>query len=327
MKIKPKIALFADKDSPQILAIRDAVALEGGEPLVFDIQLGGKSAPGLNMDPGRLLWGNVDFSDIPVVHIRCTAMNTLPALPPVMNRTMYSEIRTNYLREQEFQSVVYSFFKEFQARGGLVINPLTGGYIDHDTKTQLYEKLRAIGFLVPECLTTNSPEKAEEFINNTGEAVFKPAVGVGSTRIITDYDLETLDLVKTCPILLQERITGDTLRVHLVGDKVVLALKITAGGVDSRTNTENFEFIKLPEEEEQQIVKAHRMLGLHYSAWDIVAADDGRYIYLDCNSGPYVMWIGPEFAKYVFKQLAAYMVTFASTKNMEKASEKVEPWK
>ncbi|MFH1491227.1 MAG: ATP-grasp domain-containing protein [Pseudomonadota bacterium] len=323
----PKIALFADKDSPQILEIRDAVATEGGSPVVLDIQLGGQSAPALSIDPTRLLWDGVDFSEISAIHIRCTAPNTLPSLPPVMNRAMYSEIRLKTLREQEYQSAIYSFFEEFQARGGLVVNPLTGGYIDHDTKTQLYEKLRARGFVVPGCLTTNSPEKAEEFIRSLEEVVFKPAVGVGSTRIVTDHDLQNLSLLKLCPVIFQERIKGETLRLHVVGDRVVLALKIVAPGIDSRTRTEKFEYAKLPGEEERRIVRAHRFLGLHYSAWDVVAAEDGRYVCLDCNSGPYVMWIGPEFRKHVFKQLAAYLVTWALTGSTAKASERVASWK
>ncbi|MBW1801050.1 MAG: hypothetical protein JRJ85_10010, partial [Deltaproteobacteria bacterium] len=69
----PKIALFADKDSPQILEIREAVAQEGGRPLVFDIQLGGESAHALSIAPARLMWNGVDFSDIAAIHIRCTA--------------------------------------------------------------------------------------------------------------------------------------------------------------------------------------------------------------------------------------------------------------
>ena len=321
------IALFADQGSPQIHEIRDAVAAQGVKPRVFDLQLGGKSAPVVSVDPSRLRWDGVDFGDIRALHIRCTVPNTLPSLPPVMNRVMYAEMQAVYLREQEYQAVVYSFFEEFEARGGLVVNPLTGGYIDHDTKTQLYEKLRARGFEVPACLTTNSPQEAEAFIRAHGEAVVKPAVGVGSTRLITDQDLHVLDRIRLSPVLLQERVRGDTLRVHLVGDKVVMPLRIIAEGLDSRTETRGFEPASMPESEERRIVAAHRFLGLHYSAWDVIAAEDGRYVYLDCNSGPYVMWIGPEYRSHVFRQLARYLVTFARSGDIDKASEAVEAWK
>ncbi len=323
----PPVALFADQGSPQILEIRDAVAAQGGRPRVFDLQLGGGSLPAVSLDPSRLRWDGVDFTGIRALHVRCTVPNTLPSLPPVMNRAMYAEMRAVYLREQEYQAVVYAFFEEFQARGGLVVNPLTGGYIDHDTKTQLYEKLRAHGFDVPACRTTNRPEEAEAFIRAHGEVVVKPAVGVGSTRLVTDLDRRTLDRIRRCPVLLQERVRGDTLRVHLVGDTVVLPLRIIAAGLDSRTGTRGFEPVRMPEEEQERIVRAHRLLGLHYSAWDVLAAEDGRTVYLDCNSGPYVMWIGRTYRSHVFRELARYLTTFARSGSLRKAAEAVEPWR
>jgi len=323
----PRIALFADQGSLQILEIRDAVAAEGGRPLVLDLQLGGRSAPDATVDPSRLRWDGADFTGIQALHIRCTALNTLPSLPPVMNRAMYAETQALYLREQEYQAVAYSFFEEFAARGGLVVNPLTGGFIDHDTKTQFYEKLRAHGFHIPASLTTNSPEQASAFIQAHGETVLKPAVGVGSTRLITGPELQDLDRIVYCPVLLQERVRGDTLRVHVVGDRVVMPLRIISEGLDSRTETRGFEPISMSEREEERIVAAHRLLGLHYSAWDVIASEDGRYVYLDANSGPYVMWIGPKYRTHVFRQLARYLVVFARTGDLRKASEAVEAWK
>jgi len=52
----PKIALFANKDSPQLLALRDVLKEEGASPLVFDIQLGGPSAPKIAICHERLEW-------------------------------------------------------------------------------------------------------------------------------------------------------------------------------------------------------------------------------------------------------------------------------
>jgi hypothetical protein len=325
--VSPKIALFAGRESPQLQEIKDAVVTENGHPLIFDIKLGGEDAPSVSIGHDRLMWNGIDFSDIKAIHIRGTAPNTLPSLPPVMNAGMYAEIRSTYLREQEVQSVTMSFFEEFKARGGLLINPLDGAYIDHDSKSQFYEKLRATGYVVPQCLSTNSPELTKEFVRAMGKVVMKPASGVGSTRPVTPSDLEDLGHLRHCPTLFQEHIEGETIRVHIVGDEVVLALKIFSGdGVDSRTGTKKFEYIKLPDEEERRIVTANRFLGLHYSAWDIVASKDGRFVYLDCNPGPFVMWVGPVFRKHIFEQLAAYMTTFALTGSIAKASKRVVPW-
>lgn len=323
----PKIALFANRGSAQLAAIQDAVREENGTPLVFDIQLGGESAPAVCMQGSRLMWEGIDFSDVNAIHIRCTSPNTLPSLPSVMNPVSYAEYRTAYVQEQAYQAAIFGFFEQLKNLGKLVVNPLTR-FIDHDSKTQFYEKIRAQGFAVPRSLTTNDPEEALAFIEQVGAVVVKPAVGVGSTRVLTAHDMEQIRLVKTCPVLFQELIVGHTVRVHIVGDRVVLALRIySSGGVDSRTQTDHFEYFKLPDEEEVRIVAANRFLGLHYAAWDIIVTDDFRYVYLDCNRGPYVMWIGPVFRKHVFKQLARFMVSYAQSGCLQTAASKVEPWK
>jgi glutathione synthase/RimK-type ligase-like ATP-grasp enzyme len=323
-----KIALFANKDSAQLLALRDILEKESATPLVLDIQLGGPSAPSVVLGSERMLWNQVDFADIDVIHIRCTCLNTPTTVPAVLNAAVYSELRSQYLREQEYQSVTYTFFERLVALGKLVINPLTGAYIDHDSKAQLYEKLRAQGFAAPRSLMTNDPQRALAFINEVGQAVVKPSISIGSTRKVTEADLQRLEELRVCPVLIQEYLVGNTLRVHIVGDRMVLALCILSEGqVDSRTGPKGFEYIQLPEAEERLIVKANRALGLHYAAWDIIATEDGRYVYLDCNPGPYILWIGSEYTHAVLRQLAVYMLTYARTHSLEEASSQVQPWR
>ncbi|NGZ27344.1 MAG: hypothetical protein G8345_10720, partial [Magnetococcales bacterium] len=133
----PTIALFANHGSPQLMAVRDALVEEGAAPVVFDIQLGGGRKPSVFMAPGEARWDGVDFGAIQAVHIRCTAPNTLPAVPPRMNAASYAEWRSPYLREQEYQATTFSFFNHLINLGKLVVNPLTVGYIDHDSKGQL----------------------------------------------------------------------------------------------------------------------------------------------------------------------------------------------
>ena len=324
---KPPIALFGNHGSKQVAAIREALVRVGADPRVFDIQLGGENRPDITMGGGRAVWGGVDFAKIQAIHIRCTSPNTLPALPPLLNASDHLEWRLGYVREQGFQSAIFSFFSYLISLGKLVINPLTKGFIDHDTKGQFYENLRASGFPVPITLTTNDPEQAEAFIREHEQVVVKPAIGVGSTRIVSQSDRERLGELRISPVMMQERSMGDTLRVHIVGDKVVLALRILSeGGVDSRTETKNFKFFQMPVEEAQRMVRANHHMGLHYAAWDIIDAGGGKYVYLDCNPGPYVMWIGPDFVRVVFHQLALYMVTFAQTGSLEEAAKRVTPW-
>lgn len=322
----PKIALFSE-GSPQIEKLRDIVREEGAQPVVFDVRLGGESPPSVTLAPERLCWDGVDFSDIASVHVRCRALNTPPTVTPLLADASYSELRCRFLREREYQSVTFSFFEQLMRRGKLVINPFTSAYLDHDAKAQIYRKFRALGLTVPRTLTTNDPERALSFLNEVGQAVAKPAIGVGTTRRVLEVDRERLHEIGVCPVLLQEFIIGDTLRVHIVADSVVLALKVISDGqVDSRTALKGVEYFKLPDSEEALLVKANRALGLHYAAWDILATRDGRYVYLDCNSGPYILWVGEENAAIVLRELARYMIAYARTRSVPEAARVVKPW-
>ncbi|MBF0284998.1 MAG: ATP-grasp domain-containing protein [Magnetococcales bacterium] len=320
---RERVALFGPTESEQVTAMAAAFRGEGADLTVLDNRLGGSGTPRVAMDPGRMLWQGVDLSGFGAAVLRGTAPNTLPALPPLLHAASFSRWREGYLKEQSTAATTLSFFEELSRRGTLVVNRLTCGYTDHDSKGQLYPKLAAWGFPVPAALTTNDPREAAEFRRLHGEIVVKPAMGVGSTRAVEPD--ESLEGIAHCPVLLQQRIHGDTLRVHVVGDQAVLTLRIlNEGGVDSRTGTRAFEPAALPPGEGEKIARATWKLGLHYAAWDVILNDNGPR-YLDCNPGPFVMWIGTTLADGVFRRLARYVLEFSRTGEREAACRAVEP--
>ncbi len=307
----PPIALFANHDSPQIQALAPLIEECGGQPLVFDIQLGGPSVPRFVIDDQRCLWDGVDLSGVRAIHIRCTSPNTLPTVPALTNARGYAQWSVDYLKEQEYQAAVYSFFEELAARGSLVVNRLTKGYPDHSTKAQLYHWLRTNGFRAPRTLTTTDPNALLQFRAEVGRLVVKPAIGVGSTREVQAADLERLAEVSRCPVMLQELIEGATIRVHVVGNSMVAAVRVYSDSIDSRTAPERFEEWPMPPDEQERIVRATRGLGLYYAAWDMIVNDRGEHVYLDCNPGPYVLWVGEPYRSRVLRELARFLVGFA----------------
>lgn len=330
MSPSAEVAIFADRGSEQAREIAAAVTRHGGSPVVLDIQLGGGDAPfSLSYGFEDLRWGGVDFSSIGAVHIRCTAPRTLPLMPPVLNAATEAAYRADYELEQEFQAATMGFFETLNTSGRLVVNPLTRGYVDHDSKSQLYERLRHEGYLVPRSLTTNCPATAAGFLDEVGEVVVKPTIGIGASRVVTREDRARLHELEAGPVLFQERVRGKTVRLHVVAQTMVLAVAVgdRDDEVDSRTGLRDFSYIQLDEEEGRRIAAATRSLGLHYAAWDVMMLDDGRLCYLDCNPGPYVMWIGSEFRSIVFDRLAAYLVTYARSRSLEEAAASVLQWR
>lgn len=321
---KPPIALFGRKQDAQILAIGEAVQAEGGLPVPLQMNLADTGAHPVCISPDCMRWEDTDFASIQAMYIRGLAPNALPSLPPVLNAGMHAEWRARYVRDQEYQATACSFFAALCEQGKLVVNRLET-YAHHNSKAQFYERLRAGGFDVPYTLTTNDPGEARAFARRFGKAVVKPGIGVGSTRLLREDQAAQLDEITVAPTTMQEYVPGMTHRIHIVGDTVVLALKILNDEIDSRTETKGFEYAKLSAGEERKIVQANRSLGLHFAAWDIIIAENGRHSYLDCNPGPFLMWIGPQNVRGVFGQLARYMITFANTGSVQEASSRVEP--
>lgn len=316
-----RIALFANHDSAQLAEIADVVRAEGGEPVSFDIRIGGDTLPNFTLDGDRAVWGGVDFADIRAMHIRCVAPRTLPTLPPLLNDAADAEYRLQFIKEQAFNAAAYAFFEHQALRGKLVINRLTSAYIDHNSKGQLYEKLRSAGFTAPRSLSTNDPETARRFLDEVGEAVMKPAIGVGSTRLVSGDDKRRLDELLLCPTLFQQRILGPTIRIHVVGGHMLLALEIESGGaIDSRTGAKSFEPIELPPSEAKAVAEATSFLGLHYAAWDGILDADGKLSLLDCNPGPFVMWLPEHNRRQVFGALARYLIAFSQTGSLDSAA-------
>lgn len=325
MMSRPRIALFSNRKNAQAQALAQAVAGRGGEAVPLDIKLGGKGRPLMSMGQDGFFWEGVDFSDVSVAHVVCKAYNTPVCAPPVMNIASFARLRADYLAEREFQAASMGFFQFFAARGGLVINPVSGVYVDHDAKTGFYEKLRAWGFSVPSSITTNDPEQALAFVRRCDQVVAKPSMGIGSTRLLDKTDLEFLEDVRLCPVLFQERIKGQTLRVHVVGKKAVCTVMVEGEGVDSRTGDRRVSMFNLSREHEEEIVRANSMLDLHFSAWDAILEPGGRLVLLDCNPGPYILWIGLDLADKILEQFAVYMVTYGRTGSLEAAASAVSP--
>ncbi|MEO5377401.1 MAG: ATP-grasp domain-containing protein [Magnetococcus sp. DMHC-6] len=317
----PKVALFGPATSKQMAAMGEAVAGQGGIALRFDLHLGrGRKPPLLasrvRMEAQRLLWDGVEFGDIYAIYIRGRAVQTPEALPGRLDGVRQSQWRSRYWQEQANQATVMGFMQRLLACGRLVVNPLTKGYPEHNAKSWFYEKLRGAGFLVPKSITTNDPERVATFLQAHEQGVVvKPMIGVGSTRVVSVADRGYLERVRYASVLLQERVFGEHLRVHVVGDRVVLCVRVIfSGEVDSRVGIKRVEESLLDPQQEAQIVCASRFLGLHFCAWDVIREEGGRVFLLDCNPGPYVMWLGERFSKLILWSLAGYLVNFARDK-------------
>ncbi|MEZ4294092.1 MAG: ATP-grasp domain-containing protein [Polyangiaceae bacterium] len=146
------------------------------------------------------------------------------------------------------------------------------------------------GLRVPRSLSTNIPARAREFIASCPRgAIYKSNSGMRSiVQAVGEADLGRFDALRNCPVLFQERIWGDDVRVHVVGD-ACHAVRIRSAEVDYRYDrsgnvvSEPFELTPAAAE---ACVRVTRALGLSFSGIDLLLDADGELHCLEVNPMP-----------------------------------------
>lgn len=177
----------------------------------------------------------------------------------------------------------------WQALDVPIYNPMSADWRT-DKPCQL-ALLRAAGLPVPETLWTNDPAALRRFAAGR-RLIYKPVYGGAATQELALSDLtdERLAALRHAPVTFQELLPGDNLRVYVLDDRVVAALKIVAAALDYRQNEETIEQVDLPPALAGQCVAAARAVGLRWTGIDLKEDAGGRPRFLELNASP--MFLG-----------------------------------
>ena len=177
-----------------------------------------------------------------------------------------------------------------ESMSGLVVNrPFAGG--SNNSKPHQVELLRHAGFEVPWGVSTNDPAEARDFIANcAGGAIYKSNSGIRSVvQEVGLEDLARLRTLPTCPVYFQERIEGDNVRVHVVGDRCHGVL-IRSSMVDYRYDKSGNvleQRCEVPTSLAKKCVAITARLGLIFSGIDFVRrSSNSRWVCLEVNPMP-----------------------------------------
>lgn len=157
-----------------------------------------------------------------------------------------------------------------------------------------------IGLRVPRTVVTNRPADARRFLGSVGPGIIK-LIGQGRasesadrlllTQPIDKDDDTAIEHVAQCPCLLQERIDKAVeVRAIVVGEQVFAAAidpnRNPVMAIDTRlcVSTDEVHYAaRLPEAVERQLVQLNKILGLEYSAIDLILEKSGCYCFLEAN--------------------------------------------
>jgi len=287
-----KVGIFGTDDDPQVQAVAREVRALGGEDVLLRADALEEGLPLSELD-GRMVYRGLDVTDVGGFYLRGIPAAYAPFMEKDDELVLYEDWFERYMQERERASFYVAWLLELQRRGARLVNPPTAASVLQYKPFQL-NVLRSVGARVPRTLISNDPDAIRAFRADIKDVIFKPVTGGAITRVLDDETLDQLDTVRAAPVIFQERIVGDDLRVMLAGDDIVssVAIRTPAQHLDFRadpTYSEGdaaYEPVELPEDIKALCRAAARRCGLVFAGIDIKRTDTGEWVFLELNSSP-----------------------------------------
>ena len=163
--------------------------------------------------------------------------------------------------------------------------------ISNLSKPYQSQLIAAAGFKIPPTCVTSNPDAIMKFQKKYKKLIFKSISSVRS--IVKELDTsrsKTLQRIKYLPTQFQEKLTGENIRVHVVGD-VLFATKIESSVIDYRyAGRENAAChlvpFKLSKAIEKRCFKLSEILNLPLCGIDLFRTSKDEYYCFEVNPSP-----------------------------------------
>lgn len=194
---------------------------------------------------------------------------------------------TSYEREQRVLAGIVTWLDVTTAR---VVNRPVAMH-SNGSKPYQAQLLARAGFEVPESLVTNDPAEVVAFAERVGPLVFKSVSGIRSiVRRVDEGYADRLERVRALPTQFQALVTGEDVRVHVVGDRV-FATRIRSTATDYRYAGRDgldadLSPTDLPDDVARRCVDLAADLGLPLVGIDLRETPDGRFVCFEANPMP-----------------------------------------
>ncbi|MEN9798823.1 MAG: hypothetical protein RL653_2519 [Pseudomonadota bacterium] len=287
-----RVGIFGTDDDLQVQAVARELRALGAEDILLRADALDEELPISERD-GRMAYRGVDVTDLHGCYLRFIPAPYAPEVQRDGQWLLADHWFTAYMQQRERASFYVAWLLALQDRGCLLVNPPHAASVLQYKPFQLHA-LRRAGAAVPKTLLSNDPSAVRDFQREVGDVVFKPLMGGALTRSLSDVSDDELQSVTASPVIFQERIGGDDLRVMLAGDEVVsaVAIRTPTQHLDFRDDPvysagdADYEEVTLPGPVVAQCRAAARTCGLRFAGIDIKRAPDGRWVFLELNSSP-----------------------------------------
>jgi glutathione synthase/RimK-type ligase-like ATP-grasp enzyme len=198
-------------------------------------------------------------------------------------------------------------------RGVPVVNPPTHGQLVQLKPLQL-SIAASVGLATPRTLITSDPVRAAAFLDQVGDAIYKPSMGGGPCCAVDAEARARLGEIAAAPVTFQERIRGTPLRLIMADARVLAAVTSPSDAVDHRTSA---AFVAGKQRYQRHapsselLARCQALLqgcGLRFSAIDFMLRGDGTPIFLEANASPVYLDVEEAIGLPITEQLADFLL-------------------
>lgn len=286
-----RIGIFGDGADAQCAAVAREAAALGVDTLYVDSRALDEGRP-LSMREGRTFYLGECVDDVRGFYLRGIPAPYVPALKKDDTLVLYEDWFTTFTQTRERAAYFVSWLLQLAHRGATLVNGPHAASVLQYKPYQLHA-LRSLGAKVPRTLISNDPAAIRAFHAEVKDVIYKPVLGGAITRVLDAEALERLETVTASPVIFQERVRGDDLRVMLVGDELVscVAIQTPQQHLDFRDDPvysggeAAYREVVLPEPVQRFCRSAAKACGLTFAGIDI-KQHAGDFVFLELNSSP-----------------------------------------
>ncbi|MDA0836877.1 MAG: ATP-grasp domain-containing protein [Planctomycetota bacterium] len=286
------IGIFGSKEDPQCQRISSVLEGKGCSALLVEANAIGQGYDH-SIDDDGIYYGDQRLDEIPAFYLRhvTSPMAPIVRMPEGQEPVLYRDWFTEYMHMREQQGMVISFLLALEERGAYMVNPPFAGSVNQYKPFQL-SGLRHHGIPLPRTLVTNNPERVKRFVEEVGEVVFKPSMGGALCRRLDKGKLEELELIRKSPVIFQEFIKGEDVRVMMINGEAVSSVVVDSTTLDFREDPNyssgagTYREIDLPEDIVAMCARAQSLLGLRFAGIDLKYCGGDTYYFIEANSSP-----------------------------------------
>ena len=311
-----RIGIFGSADDAHCQALGAALERRGAAPVLVagsDLHEGEDFA----FDGATFHYRGQSFDDVGAWQVR----RILSPLPPAFTLAdevfLYDDWLRDYMHRRERYGYLLSWLHTLAARGVPLVNPPEQG-IGVQLKTYQLAMAKELALTVPQTLVTNNPDRVRAFRDAVGAVVFKPSMGGDLCRPLDEASMKQLHLLESHPVIFQEQVKGTSVRVTLVGGKVVSSVEIRTAALDYRQDPnyvnggQSYVAAPLPEAVSQQTLELCQRLGLSLAGVDFIRSADGTLTFLEANSSPSYLDIEEKTRAPISDALAQHLLAVAN---------------